>query len=317
MMALMAAPIAVFGHNAARALWLAASLAALAAASWSWLRDRERLGAPYTALVIAVVLLNPATFANLRTGQGYLFVFALLTGAALSILAGHDRRAGVLLGLAFAFKSTGLPLLILLVVMRRWRALEAFALVLVATVAVTAVLIDGEVWWRYPSAVSEFVNRPSGSTTAYQTTFGLFRRLCVADSRWNPRPAASCAAIAMAVPSLLLATAMLTTMLLAPRAPARLWVAAGICLCELVLPAAAEPHYVLFAIPVAMLILPPAALILFALLYLIPLEYTAQVFTDGWRMLAAYPRLYALWLLWTVAVVSMARGRRVESTVAD
>ena len=123
MMALMAAPLAPLDHPTARPIWLVASFAAFAAASFALLRYRERLAAPYTTLIVAIVLLNPSTFANLRTGQGYLFVFALLTGAAVSTIAGHDRRAGAFLGLAFALKSTGLPLLVLLVVMRRWRAI--------------------------------------------------------------------------------------------------------------------------------------------------------------------------------------------------
>jgi hypothetical protein len=305
MMALMAAPLALLDHHTARPIWLVASLMALAAASFALLRYRERLGAPHTALIIAIVLLNPSAFANLRTGQGYLFVFALLTGAALSVIAGHDRRAGLFLGLAFGLKSAGLPFLILLVVMRRWRAIQTFVVVLAATIGLTALMVDADMWWRYPFAVSEFVNRPSGSVTAYQTTFGFFRRLCVADPQWNPSPAANCAPIAFVVPSVLLATAMLTTMVLARRAPTQLWVAAAVCLSELSLPAAAEPHFVLFATPLALLMLSPAMLGLFTLLYLVPLDYTAHVFTNGWSVLAAYPRLYSVWLLWGLAVAAM------------
>jgi hypothetical protein len=230
-----------------------------------------------------------------------------LTGAALSLISGHDRRAGIFLGFAFALKSTGLPLLLLLIVMRRWRAIQTFVLVLVATVGVTALMVDADIWWRYPVAVNEFVNRPSGSATAYQTTLGFFRRLCVADPQWNPHPAAACAPLAFVLPSTVLAAAMLTTAVLALRAPTQQWVAAGVCLCELSLPAAAEPHYVLFAIPLALLVLSPPMLALFAVLYVVPLAYTAQVFTDGWSVLAAYPRLYALWLLWALAVAAMLR----------
>ncbi len=242
MMALMAAPLATLDHHIARPIWLAASLVAVGAASFALVRYRERLGAPYTALIVAIALLNPSTFANLRTGQGYLFVFALLTGAALSAISGRDRRAGAFLGFAFALKSTGLPLLVLLVVMRRWRAVQMFVLVVAATVGLTAAMVNADMWPRYLVAVSEFVNRPSGSATAYQTTFGVFRRLCIADAQWNPHPAAHCEPIAFVMPSAILTIAMVTTMVLARRAPARLWVAAGVCLCELSLPAAAEPH---------------------------------------------------------------------------
>jgi hypothetical protein len=312
MMALMSAPIALLDHHSARPIWLAASLAAFAVATFGLLKHRERLGMPYGALIVAIMLLNPATFANLRTGQGYLFVFALLTGAALFTISGHDRRAGILLGLVFALKSTGVPLLLLLVVMRRWRTVQMFVVVVAATVALTALMVHADMWWRYPLAVSEFLQRPSGSVTVYQTTFGFFRRLCIADPQWNPHPAADCAPTAVVMPSVLLATAMLTTIVLARRAPTRLWVGAGVCLCELALPAAAEPHFVLFAIPFAMLLLSPAMLAVFAILYLVPLDYTARMFTDGWTVLAAYPRLYSLWLLWGLTVAAMLAYRRTQ-----
>jgi hypothetical protein len=316
MMALMAAPLAWLDHDIARPAWLAASLAAFAAASFALLRYRAETRAPYTTVVVAIVLLNPSTFANLRTGQGYLFVFALLTGAALALVAGHDRRAGFFLGLAFALKSTGLPLLAVLLVLRRWRAIQAFVIVVAAVVGVTALIAEPDIWRRYVLAVGEFVNRPSGSVTAYQTTIGMFRRLCVADPQWNPEPAASCAPLAVAGPSIVLAIAMLTTAVLAIRSAVPVWAAAAVCLCELVLPAAAEPHFVLFGIPLALLRLPPVALTVFAVLYLVPLDYTARAFTDGWAVFAAYPRLYSLWLLWALAAAAMLESRRTSTSGA-
>ena len=85
---------------------------------------------------------------------------------------------------------------------------------------------------------------------------------------WNPHPAANCEPIAFVMPSAILAIAMVTTMVLARRAPARLWVAAyGVCLCELSMPAAAEPHFVLFAIPFALMTVSPALIASFAVLY--------------------------------------------------
>ena len=58
-------------------------------------------------------------------------------------------------------------------------------------------------WWMFPDVVRDFVQRPSGSVTAYQTTLSLFRRLCIADPVWNPSPAATCEPIAFVIPSVL------------------------------------------------------------------------------------------------------------------
>lgn len=305
MMALMAAPLAWLDPQTARVIWLLASLAAAAAVALALVRDRERLGAPFAIVIVAVMLLNPAMFANLRTGQGYLFVFAMLGGSALMLTNGRDRVAGVLLGLAFALKSAGLPLLILVIWMRHWTALKFAVGAFAIAVLVTAPFVETAMWLHYPSAVAEFVERPASSTTAYQTTLSLFRRLCVADPRWNPHPAATCAPVAYTAPAVLILGAVAATLAAARRRPIRLWAAAGLCLSELTLPIAAEPHFMLFAAALALIPMGAISLLIFSALYLIPLAYTAEVFTDGWRVFLAYPRLYAAWLLWAWALRAM------------
>ncbi|MGQ0733489.1 MAG: glycosyltransferase 87 family protein [Acidobacteriota bacterium] len=306
-MALMAVPIAWLDPGVARAVWLFASLAAASVAAFALARYREQRAMPRTVIVMAIVMLNPAMFANLRTGQGYLFVFAMLAGAALTLIGGRDRVAGALLGLALALKAAGAPLLLLLIWMRRWQAVKSVLVAAAITVAVAAAFVETDMWTRYPPAVVEFIERPAGSATAYQTTLSLFRRLCIADERWNPRPAADCAPIAFMVPATLIVAALGATLMLARRSPTGLWVAAGLCLSELALPAAAEPHFLLFA--AALVLIPTSAISLtvFTVLYVVPLAYTAEVFTDGWRVIAAYPRLYAAWLLWALALRGMLR----------
>lgn len=307
MMALMAAPLAWLGPHTARVIWLLASLTAAAAVAFALLRHRESMHGRLSIAIGLVMLLNPAMLANLRTGQGYLFVFAMLGGAALSLINGRDRFAGVLLGLAFALKSAGLPLLILVVWMRRWTAIKLALVSFAIAAALTAPFVESAMWIRYPSAVAEFVERPASSTTAYQTTLSLFRRWCVADPRWNPHPAAECAPVAYVAPGLLIIGALAATLAAARRSRVHLWVAAGLCLSELSLPIAAEPHFMLFAAALALLPIGRVSLAVFAALYLIPLAYTAEVFTDGWRVVFAYPRLYAAWLLWAIAFAAMLR----------
>lgn len=314
-MALMATPFALVDHSTARILWLVASLACLVLAAAALVRFAaidERTGVP--AAVVALMLLNPSVFANLRMGQAYLFVFALFAGTAIGLLRKRDGLAGVFLGLGLVLKSGGVALLLLLIARRRWRAVGTALLVCAFGILLMAPWTDVRTWVVYPAYVREFVARPGSSVTAYQTTLGLVRHLCVADAVWNPSPAANCAPIAMVIPALLVATATVITVILSTRAPTRLWVAAGVCLSELALPVAAEPHFVSLAIPLVLVQPPRWTLFVFAGLFLIPLDYTAFRFTDGWAALAAYPRLYAAWLLWGVAIVAM---RRVEKASAD
>ena len=98
---------------------------------------------------------------------------------------------------------------------------------------------------------------------------------------------------------------------LARRARTESWLAAGLCLSLLAVPIAEEHQFVLLGIPAALVLRGHAALaapdrtwwpwLLVAGLILVPLDYTAHSFTGGWSALAAYPRLYAAWLLWAIS----------------
>lgn len=301
-MALMAAPIARFDHGVARAVWLACSLALFAAAVFALARERARHGSvPIGALLLA--MLAPAVFTNIRIGQGYLIVFALLAAAVIWLQRQRQIAGGAMLGLALGLKLSGTALLLILAAERRWRAIAAAAALAMALAITVTPFIDAGMWRQYPGVVGAFVERPSGSVTAYQTTLSLFRRLCVADPVWNPAPAASCEAIAFAVPYALIGLAALITAVFAYRSrDTRAGLAAGIVLSVLTLPAAAEVHFVLLGIPLLMLALGPMELALLAFLLIVPLELTAERFTTGWSVMLAYPRLYAAWLLWAAAL---------------
>jgi hypothetical protein len=302
-MALMALPIAGLDAQSARTVWLIASLlvfiASIAAlVNYQALRNRD-----VSIPVLLLMMLSPAVFTNLRIGQGYLIVCALFTATALLLIRDRDRAAGACLGLLLALKTSGVAIVFLLIAKRRWHALAAAA----ATAAILAVaitpFIDPSMWTTYPAHVNAYVARPASSVTAYQTTLSLARRLCVADPQWNPSPAASCNAAAFLIPALIIGAATIVTIVLAIRSPrVEPWVAAGTTLSVLSLPAVAEPHFALMAIPLALLKLRLPELVAIGALLIVPLELTAERFTAGGWVLLAYPRLYAAWLLWAAAV---------------
>jgi hypothetical protein len=323
-MALIAVPVVWLAPLEARAVWLIASIAALALASMALLRSWPLPGRGVASVAVLLLLLNPATVANVRTGQAYIFVFATLAAVALALVRRRETLAGALLGLTLSLKLTGAPLLVLLLVMRRRRAVASALVVAAATIVlVTPFLADG-MWRRYPSQVWDFLQRPAATSTGYQTTRSLVRRLCVADTVWNPAPAANCAAMADLIPALLIGAALLVTAIMAVRSPVELWVAAGLCLTVLAQPVAGEPPFVLLGLPLVLILATDgwartAArgtgswrtwlwLAAFAVLFTVPLTFTAQRFTEGWSALAAYPRVYAAWLLWGRALWAMVRS---------
>ncbi len=262
---------------------------------------------PVAALLLA--LLAPAVFTNIRIGQGYLIVFALFAAAVIAFARRRDALGGVALGLLLGLKTSGTALVVVLAVQRRWRALAVAAVVAAALALAVTPFIDAAMWWQYPDVVRAFVQRPSGSVTAYQTTLSLFRRLCVADPVWNPSPAASCEPIAFAIPYALLGVALVITVLAVQRAPqSRTGLVAGAVLSLLALPASAEVHFVLLGIPLLLIPLRPIELAIIAFLLIVPLEITAEKFTTGWWVLLAYPRLYAAWLLWAASIRETATG---------
>jgi hypothetical protein len=307
-MAVMAAPLAGLDPQPARAVWLLASVVSFIAGIAALARYRARLNQPLSIPVLLLMMLAPAVFTNLRIGQGYLFVFALFAAAAVLLARGRDRLAGACLGLLLVLKTSGVALALVLIARRRWTALAAAIVTAGALALAITPFIDARMWIEYPSQVRAYVERPASSVTAYQTTLGLFRHLCVADPQWNPAPAADCAAIAFAVPSLLIGAATLVTLLLARRSVRpEPWLAAAATLSVLSLPAVAEPHFVLMAIPLALLRLSMLEIILIGALLLVPLEWTAERFTTGWAGLLAYPRLYAAWGLWALSVRELQR----------
>ena len=302
-MALMALPVAGLDPQAARMIWLVVSLLAFVAAVAALVRYQALRNRDVSIPVLLVMLLSPAVFTNLRIGQGYLIVFTLSVATALLLIKGRDRAAGVCLGGLLALKMSGLPIVWLLIAKKRWVALAAAAITgAIVVVAITPV-IDPRMWIVFPSEVRAFVARPSGSVTAYQTTLSLARHLCIADPQWNPAPAASCAPIAFVVPAILIGAATLMTLILATRSTrVEPWIAAGVTLTVLSQPAAAEPHFVLLAVPLVLLRLSVLEFVVIAALLIVPLELTAERFTAGWAVFLAYPRLYAAWLLFAASV---------------
>ena len=302
-MSLMAAPVARLDARSARMVWLASSLVAFLVSAWALMQRSARNGRHISAPLVLLVLLAPPVFTNLRIGQGYLFVFALFAGAVVLIASGRDGAGGALLGALVALKTSGIALAALLAARRRWLALATAAVVAIVLALAITPFIDPSMWMVYPDHVRGYVNRPASSVTAYQTTLGLFRRLCVADPVWNPSPAASCAPIAFIAPMLLTGAATVLTAIAAIRSRrSEPWLAGGAALSVLTLPAVAEPHFVLLGIPLVLIKLPPLELAVVATLLIVPLEVTAERFTAGWWVLLAYPRLYAAWLLWAASL---------------
>ena len=132
--------------------------------------------------------------------------------------------------------------------------------------------------------------------------------------------------LATVAPALLTVAAIIITITLSLRSRAELWIAASVCLSVLAAPIAEEHHFASLGVPMVLMwqararrtILTSEWLVLglLAILLMVPLDYTAFRFSRGWTALAAYPRLYAAWLLWAIAIREMYSDNIRGSLVA-
>jgi len=314
-MALLALPVTWLEHAPARSIWLLLSTLSLGAGVLLLARDARSRQAVGVAPAMVVALVSPGVFANLRTGQAYLLVFGLFAVAA-HLSTRHDaRRAGVALGLAMAIKSSGAPWLLLLAV-RRSQAAVAAVIAAGVLILVSLPWVGAATWAAYPGYVLDFIARPSTSSTAYQTTEGLVRRLCVSDPLWNPMPAGDCRGLASWLPTVLTFGAMAVTFIVVRGAHSRHAIAAAVCLSLIIVPVAEDHHFALLSVALFLLLpVEPRSphvwpLLLGSVLLVVPSTLTIDRFTNGLWVLLAYPRLYAVWVVWACAVVAARSNGR-------
>jgi Glycosyltransferase family 87 len=311
--ALLAVPVVYLPPLVARSVWLGLTVAALVLAVFWLATEAAQRNTPLLALWIAAALINAAVLANIRTAQAYVLLFAAMVAALRMLARDRDALAGVVLGLVFATKPTIAPLLLLLVWIRRYRAVRWWVGTSVGIVLLTMPAVSLETWLAWPDAARAFIARPATSIAAYQTTIGLLRHVCVADAN-EPDPIAHCGAAAAIVPPLATLAAVAITLWKVPRTAVRFAIAAGICLSLLATPIAEDHQFVVLAIP--MFILATDApelggwLVATVLLLWLPESWTWERFTAGWWALLGYPRLFATWMLWALTITAAPNSRQ-------
>jgi Glycosyltransferase family 87 len=130
------APLAWFAPSTAFLVWTFVNIVVSAWAVW---RIARTLEVPWPLIAIATALLT-GSLVTLRMGQLSGLLFAVVTAAWLADRRGSARTAGLLLGIAIAFKPFLGMFVVGWLVMRRWTAAIA------ALIAITAVSMIGLVF---------------------------------------------------------------------------------------------------------------------------------------------------------------------------
>ncbi len=318
--ALLLVPVARLPPKSAKAAWTL--LLALAyAACLPVLRNAT--GLPWS--IVALVLLLPTSSLGnaLAYGQPYPLLLLSLSLSLLLLDRGRGFLSGALLAPVLLLKLYAVPHVLFLALGRRWRALLGLAAGLALTIAVSVAALGGELHASYlaevlPWSLSGEIQDP------YSPLWGSFgslaRRLFQAEPDLNPRPALDVPALA--APLARAASALVVLLALAPRGGAdgaaalrRQWAALTIA-ALLASPLTQSYHFVLLALPVALLVAEPGSrgrrLLLLTLLAFLtsPLPHYFVPFAHGWGNLLAYPRLPALGLLLALALAGwLTRAR--------
>lgn len=202
---LLFAPLSRLPYSQAELVWYWFNVALLLALPFV-LRRRLSWGTRgLTLALVAPVFFVPVTLALMQGQPALLLLFLVAVGFA-DLGAGHDGRAGAVLALASFKPQLVLPLLLALLVMRKWKALAGFAATGLTLVGISTALVGWRATLHYPQAVLEF-GRLSGSLGGEhpENMPNLRGVLSLLASRLPP---AACDRIALAISAALLAAMM-------------------------------------------------------------------------------------------------------------
>ena len=323
--ALLVAPLTSLSPLAAKQCWLVFNLALLPAIAWLL---RAITGQPFRRVAVIGLLAVVPLQTNFLFGQQHLFVLFLLTVATWCYFREHDLGAGAALAVAAAVKLYPAVFVLLLVRKRRWRALASLAVVGVLIGVVGLALFGVEPWVVYAREIVPRAVLRAEVTDPYDTHMsslaGMLRRLLIFEPELNPHPLVH-APWAFAVLQPLFACAILAAglWLLTPgrASPERERLDWAAMLAVVLLLSTGTPTYHLCALILAAALAVDcmlrtgwvagarASLAVFAVLCLVTQDWIADA-PAGWRILTAYPRVYALTAFWLLIVAAQRRFGR-------
>ena len=121
-MALVALPLTVFDYPTAVRVWFVIEVVALLVAMYLICRTVgwHRWAAPATSVLAFALLAWPPLSVDLLLGQVTTVLLVLLVGAQLTLMAGHFKLAGILLGVSLIIKPLAWPWLLVVAYQRKW-----------------------------------------------------------------------------------------------------------------------------------------------------------------------------------------------------
>jgi hypothetical protein len=147
-------PLALLPYGWAYVLWLASNLVLLSAALYHLERYARLQGRAATAFRWLSLLFLPVFFV-LALGQVSVLLLALVVAAFIALQRGHDELAGVALALACMKPAYIAPLLLVVLLRRRWRACIAFVVSGLVLLVLPVPVLGPRIYLSYESMLRQ------------------------------------------------------------------------------------------------------------------------------------------------------------------
>ena len=155
------APLACLPLRTAELAWYVINIGMLLALPFALRWRRQWKDQTIAAELLAPLLFLPAVLA-LMQGQPSILLLLLLALVFAALSQGQDARAGMALAFVTLKPQLVLPMLLALVVWRKWKALAAFAWTSIALLGVSVAVVGQSAVLDYPGALMRF-NHLAGS----------------------------------------------------------------------------------------------------------------------------------------------------------
>lgn len=301
---LTALPVASLDYTSARAAWMLGVLSPALVVALAWLLRPLGLAG---LVLFGVLLLGRPVAANMEVAQIYPL---MLLAHCVGLHAWRRGRPGLsALGLApmIAVRGWyGLPQALGWLVAGRWRGLVAAGLGAASLCLASLPVVGGAAWAHFLGVQLPAAGR---SETAYVLAYQTWRSLALHLSTLHPQHSPDPPLLGSGPVPYLLGVAVILGLSVAlgrrcrPGEDRGLGFALWTCAALLLAPVAEDHHFVLVALPVAVLWQLgdrrlQAAVALALLLLVPPWGFDHPELLGGWRSLLAYPRVYGVGLLW-------------------
>ncbi len=307
----MMLPFAMFDYSTARILWIAISLVLFAGSTLFLLKEMKFTEAWLPFILILIFSFQPL-YSNIVSAQAYMFILSLMILMFIGYKSGKEKMQGVVVGISLILKSSGLLLLLLFVIQKKWKSLLWVSATVIFFFVSTLPFLGLSSWFAYGNKLFHYFDSPTLSVTAYQSIHSFFYHFFVLNEKWNPEPIFNLAIIGKLLTIMVSLTILIITSISSFKNKRSdialgLFIIAGLILN----PATIDYHYILILIPVIILLdwlrnnssfrMWGIFLVSFILIAL-SIPYTSSKVTSGIWAILAYPKLYGALGLWGLSL---------------